>query len=232
MNFATLPQATKVLELAKTVESNQLQKLLETGILADVLNARRFDRDEIRTVLGLDPADLPMPYDPQITELGFVDLPGEERSIAQQVNDTAKWSFLWSGRDADPMEDFSYKAIKELFELTLPSGSRELVVAHFDQHQSITNGQLKRWVYANGYEFALIDDLLAVARNKKCRNFALKEPRWDGVVALGSVASIYGMRKAVALKQNCVKTVLEIVCYNGSDWHTASSHFLLVRKPK
>ncbi len=55
MKDATLKQAGKILDLAKDVPCEQVQKVIASGLLSDLLNANidEIDRDAFRRLIGL-----------------------------------------------------------------------------------------------------------------------------------------------------------------------------------
>ena len=76
----------------------------------------------------------------------------------------------------------------ERFPLKLQAGPRSLLLVHFDKVMTIA--KVEQWAAQNGYELALIDDLLAVGSHPEYRELQRKYP----IVALGSSAVVSGSR--------------------------------------
>ncbi|MEX1112291.1 MAG: hypothetical protein WEC84_02405 [Candidatus Andersenbacteria bacterium] len=207
MTIATLPQAHKVLELLaqKKVSSDQLQRLLEGGFIADLLEANgNLEREAFRKFLGLGNL-----Y-PTVTELTGVALPESSITFGDRIAD-GKYDWI--------NDDITEKR----FPLSLPGGPRQLAVVHFGRLVN-SSQEVEQWAANNGYEVALIDDLLAVGSHPEYKELQRQFP----VIALGSSAVIGGRRFVPYLYGNDSERDLYLYWYDY-DWFV-SCRFLLFRK--
>ncbi len=157
-----------------------MQAILESGLWADLLdgNIGNVNREEFRRVLGLKK----LAPDPVITELIGVVLPEQLRTLDKRIVDG---KYDW----------FNDDITAERFPLTLPAGSRELALVHFNKE--MTSEKVEKWAMENGYELALIDDLLAVGSHSEYKELQRQFP----IVALGSSAVILGFRHVPSLRR-------------------------------
>ncbi len=207
MTIATLPQATKVLELItqKKVSSNQLQRLLEGGFISDLLEVNgSLDRESFRQFLGLGNLM------PSLLELTGVVLPEQSVTYGDRI---AAGGYDWKDDDITEKQ----------FPLTLPAGPRPLVLAHFDKVRA--RQQVEEWSTENGYEFALFDDLLAVGSHPEYKELQRQFP----IIQLGSSAVIHGYRRVPYLGRGVAERDLDLLWYDVLDW-VRGCRFLLVRK--
>lgn len=206
MNLATLKQANKLLELViqKEVPSNRLQRLLEGGFIADLLEVDgHLDRDAFRQLLGLGNLM------PDLMELTGSTLPEQSVTFGDRL---AAGSYDWKD-----------EAITEKrFPLTLAAGPRQLVLAHFNK--VMTSQKVEEWAATNGYEVALIDDLFAVGCHSDYKELQRQFP----IIALGSSARVDGLRRVPYLSGHVARRDLFLDWY-GDDWYDGC-RFLLVRK--
>jgi hypothetical protein len=108
---------------------------------------------------------------------------------------------------------------KKRFPLTLPAGPRQLVLVHFNK--VMTSQKVEAWAKDNGYEVALIDDLLAVGSHSEYKELQRQFP----IVALGSSAVLDGDRHVSCLCRVDSERYLFLI-YDGDDWF-ARCRFLL-----
>ena len=205
MSTATLPQAVKVLELLtqKKVSVDRLQRLLEGGFIADLLEANgNLNRDSFRQFLGLGTL-YPVPT---LIELPGIVLSGSTVPLSQRIKDGG---YNWSNSDITA----------ERFPLTLPPGPRNLVLAHFNQ--DIESESVEAWAKEHGYEVSPIDDLLAVGSHPEHKELQRQYP----IVALGSSAVVGGSRHVPYLGGSGSERDLGLD-YDGSGWY-AGCRFLL-----
>lgn len=99
MKDGTLRQGSKVLSLFEETPGDQIQMLLESGLLADLRdgNIAKVKRDEFRRLLGLKPINPPL-----LEPVGTVDIPAIDQFVASQkfVVDTgrkARVKIAWVG---------------------------------------------------------------------------------------------------------------------------------------
>jgi hypothetical protein len=210
MNITTLGQGAKVLQLIlqKETTSEQMQDLLESGLLADILDANvgSVNREDFRELLGLGKT-------PDIMELTGVVLPELSVTYGDRINAGGY--------------DLKDKAIKQKrFPLTLPAGLRNLVLVHFNK--VMTNQEVAVWAKENGYEFALFDDLLAVGSHPEYKDLQRQFP----IIQLGSSARVYGSQCMPCLWcRHGTKRDLYLSWFLGSLGWAVRCRFLLVRKP-
>jgi hypothetical protein len=207
MNLTTLGQGAKVLELIlqKEVPVEQMQELLKSGLLADLLDADvgNVNREDFRQLLGLSRLM------PDIMELKGIVLP--EQSVT------------YGDRIAAAGYDWKDDAITEkLFPLTLPAGPRNLVLVHFNK--VMRTKTVEAWVKENGYELALFDDLLAVGSHSEYKELQRQFP----IIQLGSSTEVGGRRSVPGLFRDGSRRGLSIG-WCGDGW-TGRCRFLLVRK--
>lgn len=171
MSIATLKQANKLLELViqKGTSSQQLQAILENGFLADLLDANLsgMNREEFRRILGLKTPSQQYVLGAGIFRLPGIVLPEQSRTLDDRIADG---NYDWKNGNIT----------SQRFQLTLPAGPCELVLAHFNK--VMTSKQVQQWATENGYEVALIDDLLAVGSHSEYRELQRQFP----IIALGS----------------------------------------------
>lgn len=206
MSIATLSQGQQILNLVtqKKVSSEHLQRLLEGGFLADLLDANgNLERESFRMFLGLGQLM------PSLTELKGIILPGKDCSLTSRIKDGG---YDWKNDDIT----------EKRFPLTLAAGPRPLVLAHFNK--VMTSPQVEEWATENGYEVALIDDLLAVGSHSEYKELQRQFP----IIALGSSTVFDGERYVPGLGRNDSKRDLDLGWY-GNEWH-GYCRFLLVRK--
>jgi len=208
MSTATLPQATKVLELItqKKVPSDQLQRLLEGGFLADLLEANgNLNRDEFRQFLKLGKLH------PDLLELSGIVIP-EEATIAS----------LKTAGEYDYQSDYAKQYITdEHFKVTV-TGPRRLYLAHFNK--TVTSQHVEEVVEEMGYKVALVEDLLAVGTHPEHRELQRQFP----IIALGSSAVVDDERSVPSLNGWSGKRDLNLPWY-GPEWND-DCRFLLVGK--
>lgn len=204
MNFATLKQAGKVLELItqNEVPSEQMQEILGSGLLSDLLigNIGGVNREEFRRVLGL------VSLMPKLMELTGVVIPGPERLLPARITEGG---YDWHNSDITP----------ERFQLLTSPGPANLFLAHFNK--TMTSEKVEKWAAENGYEVAKIDDLLAVGSHGEYKELQRQFP----ILALGSSAVVDGGRDVPYLDRYDSKRDLYLGWYGG-DWG-ASCRFLL-----
>lgn len=179
--LASVSPRDQLIELIGQVSEEQLTllnpflaALVEVSKTDDGLE--QLDLDEFRENLGLEKI-LP---EPTITELSGVTLAGSEVSLEDQK---AAGKYDWMNSDITV----------ERFPLTLPAGSQDLILAHFDV--DVKSEQVEIWAKEHGYELALIDDLLAVGSHSEYRELLLKFP----IVALMSSTIVDGERRVPCL---------------------------------
>lgn len=208
MNLTTLGQGAKVLELIlqKETNSEQMQNLLESGLLADLLDANvgSINREDFRKLLGLGKLI------PDIMELTGVLLPELSVTLGDRI---AAGDYAWKD-DA---------ITEKQFPLTLPAGPRNQVLVHFNK--VITTQTVETWAKENGYEVALFDDQLAVGSHPKYKELQRQFP----IIQLGSSAEVYGYRSVTHLDGNDTWRNLYLHCCDDNVWNN-NCRFLLVRK--
>lgn len=168
----TLSPHSQLITLIDGLPNEQAELLIP--LLRDLIEVSReenglasVDRNYFRESMDL-PRILPQPT---ITPLAGVLLAGLEVSFEDQV----------TGSEHEVVHD---NLTKEHFPLTLPAGPRTLVLAHFDTDTDIH--EVRWWAKSNGYEPALIDDLLAIRNHPKHREAVYDFP----VLAIGSCSQI------------------------------------------
>lgn len=195
MTIATLPQAQQVLNLIiqKKVPSEQLQRLLEGGFLADLLDANgNLERESFRKFLGLGNLM------PNLMELTSVVIPDQSVTFDDRI---AKGDYNWKNDDLT----------EKRFPLTLSAGPRNLFLAHFDK--TMTSEKVEAWAKENGYEVALIDDLLAVGSHSEYKELQRQFP----ILALGSSTVIDDERHVPDLSRVGSERYLRLYWY-VDDW--------------
>lgn len=207
MNLTTLGQGVKVMELIlqKEVPAEQMQDLLQSGLLADLLDANigSVNREDFRKLLGLGKVM------PDLMELTGIVLP--------------ELSVTYGDRIAAGGYDWKDDVITEKrFPLTLPAGPRNLVLVHFNK--VMTSQKVEVWAADNGYEVALFDDLLAVGSHPEYKELQRQFP----IIQLGSSAEVRGGRRVPSLSRGGAGRSLCLDWY-GFDWFE-DCRFLLVRK--
>lgn len=208
MSLTTLGQGAKVIELIlqKETPAKQMQDLLESGLLADLLDANvgSVNREDFRKLLGLGK---PMP---DMMELLGIALP--------------ELSVTYGDRIAAGGYDWKDSGITEKrFPLTLPAGPRDLVLVHFNKVMSTQ--KVEQWAKENGYEVAFFDDLLAVGSHPDYKELQRQFP----IIQLGSSAEVDGHRRVPFLSRHDAERNLYLRWYDGLDWN-GRCRFLLVRK--
>lgn len=173
MNLATLGQGAKVIELIlqKETPAKQMQELLETGLLADLLDANvdTVNREDFRKLLGLGKLM------PDMMELVGIVLPEKKKTLTDRIKDGG---YDWTN---------PYITEKR-FPLTLPAGPQKLFLAHYNK--VVSGKKVEEWAGKNGYKVGLMDDLLAVGSHPEYKELQ----RQFSIVALGSSAVIHGNR--------------------------------------
>jgi len=208
MSTATLPQATKVLELItqKKVPSDRLQRLLEGGFLADLLEANgNLNRDEFRQFLNLGKLL------PDLTELEGIVIP-DGATIA---------SLKAAGEYDNQSDDAKRYLTDEHFTVTV-TGSRRLFLAHFDK--VVTSEHVEAVAKEMGYNVGLAEDLLCVGAHPEHRGLQRQFP----IIALGSSAVVHGKRGVPYLRRWGDGRDLYLRWYD-SEWN-GYCRFLLVGK--
>jgi len=212
MNLATLGQGAKVLELIlqKGTPAEQMQDLLQSGLLADLLDANvdSVNREDFRTLLGL----AKLFPDPVVTELPGITLPDQSVTYGDRI---AAGGYDWEDDDIT----------EQRFLLTLPAGPRNLVLAHFNK--VMNTQEVEQWGKENGYELALFDDLLAVGSHPEYKKLQRQFP----IIQLGSSAEVSGSRCVPCLDESDAERRLCLSWCNDTDWND-DCRFLLVRKVK
>ncbi|MBI1833684.1 MAG: hypothetical protein HYR90_02565 [Candidatus Andersenbacteria bacterium] len=163
MSIATLRQAQQVLNILtqEKVSCGQLQWLIEGGFITDLLKANRnLDREAFRKFLSSGQL-----Y-PTVMELTGVVIPEKEKTLGDRIADGA-----YDGKNGDITE--------KRCPLSLPPGPRNLVLVHFGR--VVLTRDVEQWAAENGYEIALIDDLLAVGSHPEYK--ITQPPRVCGVVS-------------------------------------------------
>lgn len=208
MNLTTLGQGAKVIELIlqKETPAEQMQDLLKSGLLADLLDANvgSVNREDFRKLLGLGKLM------PDIMELAGIILPNQSVTYGDRI---AAGGYDW--KDGDITE--------KRFPVTLPAGPRNLVLVHFNKVMSTQ--KVEAWAKENGYEFALFDDLLAVGSHPDYKELQRQFP----IIQLGSSARVCGDRSVPCLDRNDAGRYLDLRWYDDDGWND-SCRFLLVRK--
>jgi hypothetical protein len=201
-------QTEKLLEHLRGLTAENAHTLLSGGYFIELreatLRGTLPSREAFRQALGVGNLM------PDLTELGGIVLPELSRSLTDRINDGG---YDWTKGDITAKR----------FPLTLAAGPRPLVLAHFNK--VMTSQKVEEWAAANGYDVALIDDLLAVGAHPGYRELQRQFP----VLALGSSAVMDGRRYVPYLGRSGASRVLSLDWYDdpGSDcWR-----FLLVRKP-
>ncbi|MEO6077176.1 MAG: hypothetical protein ABIP54_00115, partial [Candidatus Andersenbacteria bacterium] len=189
---ATLKQANKLLELViqKETPSEQLQTLYEGGYLADLLDANlsTMNREAFRKFCGLGQLM------PDLMELNGIILPEQSVTFGDRIT---KGAYDWKNDDLT----------EKRYPLTLSAGPRNLVLAHFNK--VMTSKQVEAWASENGYEVALIDDLLAVGSHSEYKELQRKFP----IIALGSSAVVGGRRHVPDLSRSDSRRFLYLLWY-------------------
>ena len=179
MSYATLRQATKVLELIsqKKVPSERLQRLLKGGFIADLLEVNGgLDRDAFRQFLQLGNL-----Y-PDLTELKGIVIP--EDATVETLESAGGCDF-----QANYVKQYF---TSEHFKVTV-HGSRNLFLAHFNK--AVTSQHVEAVAKEMGYEVGLVEDLLCVAAQSEYRELQ----RQFRIIALGSSTDVCGDRRVPAL---------------------------------
>jgi hypothetical protein len=115
------------------------------------------------------------------------------------------------------------KITAERFPVTLPPGPRQLVLVYFDE--AINSQRVEALATENGFEPALIDDLLAVCASENDQELQLTFP----IVSLGSSAVVGGFSFVPRLYMSDEGRCLELFWYEDN-WF-ADCRFLLRKKP-
>ncbi len=161
MAHATLSQAQRVLDLLRKnhIPEEGLKWVLEEGLLVDLIEARdHLDREVFRECLGLNTLT------PELFTLTDIRIPGIDQTLDDRIT-AGRYSWV-------------HRTIMEGgFSLTVPEGPRTLFYVQFNE--KVTTEKVARWANKNGYEFAFLDDLLAVTEHMEC------DSRFR-IVALGS----------------------------------------------
>lgn len=225
MSTATLKQAKRVLELItqKEVSSEHLQRLLEGGFLADLLEANGdLRRDEFRRFLNLESLH------PILTELKGIVIP-----------DDATIKSLKDGGGYHAMSDYAREYLRRKGEYSTMSddvmlaeicpevtvhGPRNLSLVQF-KHE-VTSKNVETFAEERGLNIALAEDLLCVGAHPEYRKLQLQFP----IVALGASAIFCLMRQVLCLYKWEDKPSLSMFSYK-SEW-PKEYRFLLVSKDK
>ena len=209
MSNATLPQATKVLELIaqKKVPSDRLQRLLEGGFLADLLEADSgLKRDEFRQFLKLGNL-----Y-PDLTELPGIIIP-----------DNTTIETLKTACECNQSDYASQYLTSEHFKVAV-RGSRNLFLAHFNR--KVTSEHVKAVAEEMGYKVALVEDLLCVGAHPEHRELQRQFP----IRALGSSSVVRGDRRVPSLDRWYDERYLYLTLCGG-EWDDCC-RFLFVGRDK
>lgn len=156
--------------------------------------------------LVVETATLP---DPVVTNLLSIVLPERGKTLGERIADGG---YDWTSNDIT----------EKRFPLTLPAGPRQLAIVHF--RHVMGSKDIEQWAAKNGYEVALIDDLLAVGAHPQHKKLARPLP----VFSLGSSAAIDGDRCVIYLCWCGSERGLLLLC--DGDWNDCCC-FLLVRPP-
>jgi hypothetical protein len=109
------------------------------------------------------------------------------------------------------------------FSLSLPSGPRDLVLAHFNQR--LNSISVEEWARTNGYKSAPIDDLLAVGSHHRHSILQFSYP----IIALGSHAEIGSRWLAPYLGKNNAGRVLGL--WDSETDFSEKCRFLFYKDP-
>ncbi|MFH1353663.1 MAG: hypothetical protein ABIH36_00020 [bacterium] len=208
MSTATLPQATKVLEIItqKKVTSDRLQRLLEGGFLADLMEANdNLNRDEFRACLKIGKLH------PNLLELEGIVIP-EDATIAN----------LKIAGEYDSQSNYAKQYLTDKHFKVTVTGPRRPYLAHFNK--TVTSQHVEEVAEEMGYEVALVEDLLSVGSHPEHRKLQRQFP----IIALGSSAVLYGFRRVPCLYGWLDERELYLRCYDGG-W-AGHCRFLLVGK--
>lgn len=210
MSNATLDQAKKVLELIaqKKVPSDRLQRLLEGGFLADLLEANSdLKRDEFRQFLNLGNL-----Y-PDLTKLTDIVIPDDATIATLKAACGCKES------------DYAKKYLTdEHFKVTV-HGPRNLFLAHFKKN--VTSEQVKAVVEEMGYKVALVEDLLCVGAHLEHRELQQQFP----IIALGS-STVVGSDRLVPFLSRWGDDQRHLDLGSSDDKGGGYCRFLVVGKDK
>lgn len=150
------PSVQAMIGLIEQAELSDEQASAMNAFLADLLEAAKtdkltgLDRAEFRSNLNLERIQPEQTF----TQLTGVVLPDKARTLGDRI--------------ADGGYDWLYNDITEKrFPLTLPGGLRELATIWFQRN--VKSEHVEDWTAKNGYEVALIDDLLAVGSHSEYR---------------------------------------------------------------
>ena len=136
--------------------------------------------------------------DPVVIELVGVVLPEQSRTLGDRIADGA---YDWFNNDIT----------EKRFPLTLSAGPRELATVWFKRNVKIE--YVEQWAAANGYEVALIDDLLAVGSHSEYKELQLQFP----IIALGSSSVVGGHVLVPYLCWDGSRRLL-FLNYRGIEW--------------
>jgi hypothetical protein len=144
---------------------------------------------------------------PTITELVDVVLPPKGKPLFDRINEG-----LYINTNSDITAD--------RFPITLDAGPRNLVLAHF--RVKVENDEIDEWAKANGYKFALHEDLEAVGSHTHYSNLQREYP----IIQLGSSTDVNGYKYVPVLGKDDDGRYLDL----GLDWGIWSDNcrFLLV----
>lgn len=206
MSIATLAQGQQVLNLVvqKKVPSDRLQRLLEGGFLADLMEANgNLNRDEFRSFLKLGKLH------PDLMELPGIVIP-EDATIAS----------LKTAGEYDDQSDYAKQYITDEHFTVTVTGSRRLCLAHFNK--VVTSQHVEEVAEEMGYTVALVEDLLSVGAHSEYRELQRQFP----IIALGSSAVVGGDRYVPYLGRWADGRCLDLGWY-GRGWSDVC-RFLLV----
>lgn len=202
MKEATLKQARKVLSLIadKEVPEEQLQKLLEAGLLADLLdaNTEAVSREDFRRAIGLEPTNVfPVTVD-------------YSRALAEMVS-------------AGKYDGFNSDITAEHFPVQQGEGAAQTDARLFHFKKTMTSKEAIAEMDKVGYEPAKIEILLAFGEKY------LNKQREFPVICLGSrwQDPISGVLVPV-LDGGGFRRSLRLPCFKGG-WD-GYARFLAVRK--
>ncbi len=147
---------------------------------------------------------------PSIVELNGVVLPESTATLPDRIG---------AGR----YDWVNEQITAERFPLTLPAGPRNLALVHF--RAVVASEQAEAWAKENGFEVALIDDLLAVGAHLEHKKLQQRFP----IIALGSSADVRGERNVPCLSRADTRRELGLRWYEYG-WHDGC-RFLLRKKP-
>lgn len=145
-----------------------------------------------------------------VTSLGTIRLPAKKLTLSERIQ-RGKYDYTNDHITADR------------FKITLGANRRKLALIHFNRN--ITSKEVEKWVKANGYEVAQIEDLLALGAHKKHCDLQRQIP----IICLGSSAVVGGRRYVPCLYGSGDRRSLNLGWYGGGGWGDCR-RFLVVCK--